>query len=527
MTAQRIDMHRLQDLIRLHRQGTAARAIARALGMGRDTVRMYLGALQGTGLLDGPVDALPELEVLRQALVESIPARVAPQQASSVDAWLPRIAELRRRHAGPTAIFDRLRLENAEFPGSLSAVKRACLRLRKEEGPRATDVALRVETRPGEVAQVDFGYAGQLFDPARGLLRRAWVFLMVLGHSRHQFAEIVFDQRAETWIDLHIQAFEFFGGVPEVIVPDNLKAAVIRAAFSVDQGAELNRSYRELARYYGFRVDPAPPREPKKKGKVESGVKYCRQNFLAACDATDVVVVRRELVRWIMEVAGRRIHGTTGRRPLEVFESEERLALRPLPTRPYERVLWKRAKVHTDAHVQIDGAFYSAPWRLLHEYIWGRCTATSVALYHHDILLYRHRRLGRGRRNTVAAHVPTERAALCQRSRSFWEERAAAIGVETHALVCEIFDSDDVLSKLRVVQAVVTHLLTFPRTRAEAASRRARHFGSYTYGAVKAILRQGLDLLPLPGTPTHAWLTEGRYARSAQEIARPHQGGLA
>ncbi|MBI4878135.1 MAG: ATP-binding protein, partial [Planctomycetes bacterium] len=118
---------------------------------------MCLGALQGTGLLEGPVDAHPEVDVLHQALVESIPARVAPQQASSVDAWLPRIAELRRRGAGPTAIFDRPRLENAEFPESLSAVKCACPRLRKEEGPRETDVPLRVETRPGEVAVDDLG----------------------------------------------------------------------------------------------------------------------------------------------------------------------------------------------------------------------------------------------------------------------------------------------------------------------------------------------------------------------------------
>jgi transposase len=185
---------------------------------------------------------------------------------SSIAEFEPRVIELRTRGAGPQAIFDRIRLETPEFTGSLSAVKRVCVRLKKQEGPCARDVAIRVETKPGEVAQVDFGYVGELFDPDQGVMRRAWVFVMVLGYSRHQFAAIVFDQKVETWIDLHIRAFEFFGGVPAVIVPDNLKSAVIRAAFGVDDEAVLNRSYRELARYYGFRIDPTPPRAPQKKG---------------------------------------------------------------------------------------------------------------------------------------------------------------------------------------------------------------------------------------------------------------------
>jgi transposase len=105
------------------------------------------------------------------------------------------------------------------------------------------------------------------------LVRLHRLGVMVLGHSRHQYAEVVFDQRTATWLELHQRAFAWFGGVPKVIVPDNLKAAVISAAFGVSSLPELNRSYREFARHHGFRVDPTPPRSPKKKGKVESSVK--------------------------------------------------------------------------------------------------------------------------------------------------------------------------------------------------------------------------------------------------------------
>src|SRR5690606_11268259 len=174
----------------------------------------------------------------------------------------------------------RLRTEDREFTGSLSAIKRLYASVRKAEGVRPEDVAIPVDTMPGKIAQVDFGAVGKLWDPREKAVRKAYVFIMVLGHSRHQFARIVFDQKLETWLSLHAEAFKWFGGVPEVIVPDNLKAAVLRAAFDATTEPILNRSYRELARHFGFKIDSTPAYSPEKKGKVEAGVRYFKRNFM-------------------------------------------------------------------------------------------------------------------------------------------------------------------------------------------------------------------------------------------------------
>jgi len=280
MGARRTDMYRLQEMLRLHRLGQGSRGIARQLRVGRDTIRCYLRALASAGVLDGPADELPELDHLRAIVAEHVDSREAPQQRSSVERWSSKIEQLRDRGAGPTAIHDWLRLNEPEFDGSLSAIKRMVQRFAREEGPKPTDVAIPVETVAGEVAQIDFGYVAKRYDPERGLLRKSWLLVITLGCSRHMFTQIVFDQKIETWARLHVEAFEYFGGVPHMMVPDNLKAAVVRAAFGVDDEPVLNRTYRELARHYGFQIDPTPPRSPEKKGKVERGVRYVKGNFL-------------------------------------------------------------------------------------------------------------------------------------------------------------------------------------------------------------------------------------------------------
>jgi len=532
MSARRTDMHQLQEVIRLHRQKRSCRTIARQLRMGRDTIRTYLEAFTKSGLLDGSAEDLPDLAELRAVVAEHGPAAPTRPRTSSVIRWQSQIEKLRGMGAGATAIHDALRLHEPEYTGSLSAVKRLCRRLDRERGPVPTDVAIPVETAPGLIAQVDFGYAGKRYDPERGVLRKSWLFVMTLGFSRYTFADFVFDQKIGTWLRLHVAAFEFFGAVPRVIVPDNLKAAVVRAAFGVDDDVVLNRSYRELARHYGFQVDPAPPRSPQKKGKVESGVKYAKRNFVATWETVDIHEDRRQLRRWLDEIANERRHGTTGRRPRELFEEREREAMLPLPSARWEPVVWKKAMLHRDSHVQVDGGFYSAPWRFLHQELWVRSTPHRIAIYHEDEYLCTHPRVARGQRSTIDEHLPEYRRDLRHRSREHWIARARAIGPEVEHLAEEIFGSDDVLLKLRKVQAVVSHLETFPPKRARAAARRALFYGSTDYRAIKSMLLKGLDLQPLPQpSPTRAWSQGSRFARtpdgtlfSNQELTHAQHG---
>lgn len=530
MTARRTDMDRLQELVRLHRMGTGSREIARLLAMSPNTERAYRRALEAEALLQGPADALPSLAELREAVLRHLPApSLPPQQRSKLESWSETISVLVGKGVRPRAIYERLRTEHAGFRGTYPQVKRLCRALARSQGPSADQIAIPVQTLAGEVAQVDFGHVGKLFDPETVTLREAWCFVMVLGYSRKLVVRIVFDQRTDTWLRLHAEAFAELGGVPETIVPDNLKAAVIRAAFSVNgpKPTELNRSYRELARHYGFKVDPTPPYDAPKKGKVESAVKYVKRSFFAGREKGDVTEVRVALARWVDEVADRRVHGTTHCVPQEVFESEERAALLALPARPYEPVIWKEVKVHPDTHVVFERRLYSAPWRLMGANLWLRATPSTVEIYDADEnRVATHPRFGSGPRSTIEDHLPEYRRDLRHRSRDYWEERAAKMGEEVLDYIVEVFDADDVLSQLRVVQMIVTHLEKHPVERARAACRRARFFGSHQYGALKDILRKALDFEPLPTLVTPStWGSETpSFARNVDELLAGFEG---
>lgn len=524
----RTEMHRLVELVRLHRMGTAPREVARLLVMGPNTERQYRLAIDAAGLLRGELHELPELEVLKAAVLSQRPPVVAPQQVSSLEAFRGAVEEGLSKGRGPRSIFDHLRLTHAEFTGTYSAVKRMVKAIRRARGVQPGDVAIPVETAAGEVAQVDFGYVGRLFDPDTRTLRKAWCFVLVLGFSRHMVVRVVFDQTTETWLRLHVQALEELGGVVTTVVPDNLKAAVIRAAFGVDGPTELNRSYRELARHYGFKVDPTPPADAPKKGKVEAGVKYVKNNFFRGREETDVTDVRRDLARWSTEIAGQRTHGTTGKRPAEVFATEERPALKPLPRHAYDLVLWKKATVHRDSHVVYGKRLYSVPWRHIGSEVWIRVTRSELTIYADDERVATHARRGPGYRSTLDAHLPDHRVDLRHRSREYWEDRAARIGEPVQQLVAEIFDSDDVLSQLRTVQGIVTHLETFPVHRARAACERALRFGCHTLAGLKGILRKALDLDPLPpenSPEATSQAPSGRFARSASSWGLALRGG--
>jgi hypothetical protein len=231
-------------------------------------------------------------------------------------------------------------------------------------------------------------------------------------------------------------------------------------------------------------------------------------------------VLNPRLNRWVLDVAGQRNHGTTHKRPLEVFEQIEKAKMLALPAVRWQPISWRQPLLQRDCHALIEGARYSAPWRLIGRQLLARVGSKSVELYWEDTRVATHARMQAGERSTHDEHLPPERGEYRHRERSYWVEQAQALGDEVESYVDEIFASDDVLCQLTKVQAIVRHLKTFPISRAQAACRHASFYGSYSYLAIKNILLKGLDLEPLPSLvlPTTDDLDPPRFARNVQEL---------
>jgi transposase len=481
----------IRELIRRVHLGEGDRRVARDLGVSRKTVVKYREWADREGVLAGP---LPGPAELLARLNGSLPVVPPPRAVSTVEPYREKVVDLRRQGVECRAILNRLR-EESGFQGSYGAVYRFVRALE----PRTPEACVRVETAPGEEAQVDFGYAGLMFDPKDRTLRRAWAFVMTLSFSRHQYVEFVFDQEVGTWLRCHRNAFEWFGGVPRRIVPDNLKAAVVKAVL---YDPVLQRAYRECAEHYGFLISPCRPRTPEHKGKVEQGgVHYVKRNFLAGRAFRDQVEANEKGLAWCIETAGRRIHGTTKEEPLKRFDELERAALLALPTAPYALAVWKKAKLHPDCHIVFEGSFYSAPHRLIGRRLWVRAADSGVTLFHEHEPVASHPRARRpGQRFTNPDHLPPAKVAGLMATPAFCLKRASEIGPHTADLAGRLL-GERPLDRLRTVLAILRLAHKFSPRRLEAACQRALRFDETGYGAVKRILDRKLDLESLPAPP--------------------------
>jgi transposase len=261
-------MNHIQDILRRLQLGESERRIAKDMHIARKTVRKYHEIAKEQGYLE-KTDVQPNESELMKALG---PGVQAPKQASTVEPYREKIQDWVKEGVEMTAIWLRLQ-ENYGYKGGYSSIRRFVHRLE----PTEPEAFVRVHTEPGEDMQVDFGSVGQLYDPVSKRLRTAFAFVATLGYSRHQYAELVFDQKVATWIALHKRTFEYFGGVPKRVIPDNLKAAVLKVLV---HDPILGEAYRRMALYYGFLVSPTIPYHPWLKGKVENGVHYVKRNFI-------------------------------------------------------------------------------------------------------------------------------------------------------------------------------------------------------------------------------------------------------
>jgi len=360
---------------------------------------------------------------------------------------------------------------------------------------------VRIETPPGAEAQVDFGYAGKMIDPATGKQRKAWAFVMTLSWSRHRYIEFVFDQKIETWLRCHRNAFRFFGGVPQRVVIDNLKAGIARACWDKPQAQQ---AYRECAEHYDFLISPCRPRTPQHKGKVEQGgVHYVKRNFLGGREPMTLTQANRDVLRWVENTAGQRIHGTTREKPLARFTEVEHAALKPLPHTPYDLAIWKQVQVHRDCYILFERAYYSVPFRLVGQQVWVRGGTQTVQIYTSDYHLVATHSCAQtpGQRQTNLDHLPTHKVTGITLSRESCRLRAAEIGPATRQVVDLLLDHRPE-DRLRVAGRLLELGARFTPQRLEAACARALRFDDPSYTTIKRILAEGLDREPLPQTTT-------------------------
>jgi transposase len=512
---ERIHMNIYKEIIYRIRAGQSERGIARDMGISRPTIHKYKIRAELEGYLDKERE-LPGSEELAESLG---PAPKPPRIPSTLENQREIVQKYLDQGLQMTVIYQRLR-ENHGYEGSYSSVRRFVHQLK----PLEQEAYVRVNSEPGEEVQVDFGYIGQIFDPKTGGMRDGYVFVATLGYSRHQYAEIVLDQKASTWIQLHQRAFAFFGGVPRKVVLDNLKAAVVKTMV-VDP--VIGEAYRKLAQHYHFLISPNRPATPRHKGKVENGVKYVKRNFFAGQQFVDIESANRRLNAWVMETAGVRDHGTTHQAPLKLFHEIEQAALQELPAEKFD--LWdiRIAKVHSDCHIVVDGSFYSVPYPFVKKDVKVHVHDRVVEIYFQHELIRTHLKAShKGQWQTEMEDYPPYKTQYLLKTPQYCLKAAARIGTNTHVVVEHLL-GDRPLDRLRSVQAILALADSVGETRLEAACARALYFGDPHYRRIKEILNAALDREPLPNQVSASSRSQSyTFSRAPQEFFGQNKEGV-
>jgi transposase len=514
MPGRRLPTVDIRTLLLQIRSNPSDRALSRLTGMHRTTIHAYRQWAKEQNLLTDPLLPLEELQKRReQTLSDPLP----PQNQSSVEPFREIVVKLRRENVCMTTILKRLKERG--YTGAYASVYRFV----KVLEPVLPDVCVRVETQPAEEAQVDFGEVGRLPEKD-GKRPRVYAFVMTLSWSRHQYLEFVTDQKVETWLALHVRAFAFFGGVPQRIVCDNLKAAIVRAAFD---DPTANRAYAECAEHYGFRIAPCRPRTPEHKGKVERGIAYVQGSFWAGRDWADLPTANAAARIWCLGDAGERTHGTTKEQPLARFEGTERERLLPLPRTPYDMAVMKQTRIYRDCYFILDDAYYSAPFRLVGQKLWVRGGLSQVRLYDRAYqLVATHERAKKpGERLTHPDHLPAHKLPGLLQTRESCREEAGAVGAATLALVERLLE-DPILDRLPTAGRLVRLQGKYSPERLEAACARALRFEDPSYTTVKRILHQGLENAALPAPPVAVSSEAFAFVRPVEEIFGNLVGGM-
>lgn len=487
MAAQRLPMRKLREIVRMKSAKASLRAIALACAISASTAFDYVERIEAAGLTWPLPPELDDDEALERKL---FPHEAEPVRGRPLPDWAQVHAELRRhKHVTKALLWQEYRgrePEGVQYSQFCELYTRWL---------RHAPVTMRQEHRAGEKMFVDFSGDGlDLVNPKTGEVQRAKLFVAVLGASSLTYVEPVLDESLPTWIRCHIRAFEFFGGVPEIVVPDNLRSGVTRPS---RYEPEINRTYAELAQHYGCLVLPARVRRPRDKAKVEAAVLVAERWILAVLRHRTFAALEelRAAVAPLNDKLNARLMRKLKKSRQQLFEELDKPALQPLPERGYELAQWKMAKVNIDYHVEYDDHFYSVSYRLAGQAVEVRATDTCVEVLHRGRRVASHVRSAlKHKHTTLPQHMPASHRAHLEWTPSRITQWAGTIGPSTAQLVGEI------LARYRHPEqgyrsclGIIRLTKTYSNDRLESACAWALKHRALSYTSVAAILKYNRD----------------------------------
>lgn len=488
MAGRRLSMRKIKEVLRLkHEHNLSKSQIAKSCNISRSTVKEYLQRAENAGL-SWPLDSF-----LDDAALETRLFPVHSPPPASAERSMPPMEYLFRELKRKSVTLQLLWFEYKEANPDGYQYSQFCNRYRQWR--QRLDVTLRQEHRAGEKLFVD--YAGQtvpVIDPATGEITEAAVFIAALGASSYTFAEASPSQELPFWILSHVRAFEFLGGVPEILVPDNLKAGVTNPC---RYEPDINPTYQELAEHYGTVVIPARVRRPKDKAKVESAVFLAERWILAALrnhTFFGLDELNRAIAAQLAPLNNRPFQklDTTRR---ELFETIDKPALKPLPSTSYELAQWKKTRVNIDYHIELDRHYYSVPYQLAKQQVDVRFTATTVeALFKNRRVASHQRSYRKGGFTSLPEHMPKAHQKHLEWTPSRIARWAEKTGPCTQELVTRIMESrphpEQGFRSCLGIMRLATH---FSPERLERACARALTIKALSFKSVQSILKKGLD----------------------------------
>ena len=513
MPMERISMRRVRDCLRLKDAGISTREISVRLGIAASTVRLTLRRCEAAGIA-WPLDPGLTDTVLEQRLFANAGTKQGHRRHEEPD-WDGVHREMKRKHVTLSMLWDEY-IER--HPGGYR-YSRYCDLYR--EWASRLPVTMRQTHAAGERLFVDYAGDGVpvVIDRLTGEMRVAQIFVAVLGASSFTFAWASWTQALADWIDAHSRALDAIGGVPQLLVPDNTKTAIVKACL---YDPLINRTYADMAAHYGTAILPARPRRPRDKAKVEQAVLMVERWLLGRLrhrtfhGLAEVNAAIGDLLRTLNEERPIRRLGVTRRRLLEDLD---RPALKPLPAAHYDYCEWRVCRVGIDYHVDAGSHFYSVPYRFARAEVEVRLTVRTVEIFLKGERIAAHLRMSGNRKHTtVPDHMPSSHRRYAGWTVDRIREDARSIGPATAAL-CELIleQRPHPEQGFRACLGIVRLAGPFGMGRLEAAAERAIEIGARTYGSVKSILDNKLDRRPVQkrapdGTPVlHPNIRGPRY----------------